>query len=85
MRNRKLPSFDPYGNYVFAHLSKLYCRRLCLTASTVCQWEGNKIIVNNKVTIDFPYSADKVSGDEKGVKEVREWVGSCACGLMASW
>ncbi|KAK8817873.1 hypothetical protein WA577_003914 [Blastocystis sp. JDR] len=64
MRNRKLPSFDPYGNYVFAHLSKF----------TVCQWEGNKIIVNNNVTIDFPYSADKVSGDEKGVKEVREWL-----------
>lgn len=84
MRNRKAPTVNPYGNYVFAHLSKLYHCFFNVTASAVCQWDNDKIIVNSNVTIESPYSVDKVSGDEVPAKEVKEWVGRCARGLMNS-
>ena len=75
LRNRKIPDGSPYGNRVFAYLSRLYAMLDALMDSTVCQWEKDKIIVNNNVTIEAPYDESSVRGNENGIKEVKEWVG----------
>ena len=76
LRNRKIPTTSPYGNFVFAYLSRLYAMFCVLMGSTVCQWEKDSIIVNNNVTIEPPYDEAHISGNENGLKEVKEWVGS---------
>ncbi|KAK8790104.1 hypothetical protein WA538_001509 [Blastocystis sp. DL] len=61
IRSRQIPKTSPYGNYVFAHLSKF----------AACQWDGDIIVVNGSVQIVDPYGMENVRGDEKGVKEVK--------------
>lgn len=42
--------------------------------SAVCQWDNGVIVVDDNVRIAAPYGIENVTGDEKGVKNVREWV-----------
>ncbi|CBK24291.2 uncharacterized protein [Blastocystis hominis] len=61
--SRKIPKTSPYGNYVFAYLSKL----------GVCEWKEESIIVDGDVTIAPPYGVTDVSGEnEEHVNEVKE-------------
>ena len=71
MQSRQLPKLSPYGNYVFAHLSKF----------TVCQWDNGVIVVDDNVRIAAPYGIEDVTGDEKSVKTVKEWleIGRASC------
>ena len=45
-----------------------------MTYSTVCQWDNGVIIVDDNVRITAPYGVEDVTGDEKSVKTVKEWV-----------
>ena len=75
MRTRKIPQNSPYGNYVFANLSKLCLLCISLDCRDVCEWDGNSIVVGGSVVIKSPYTVTNVSGkDEKYVNDVKKWV-----------
>ena len=45
-----------------------------MMCSTVCQWDNGVIVVDDNVRIAAPYGIEDVTGDEKSVKTVKEWV-----------
>ena len=45
-----------------------------MTCSAVCQWDEGVITVDDNVQIVPPYGLENVTGDEKSVKTVKEWV-----------
>lgn len=75
VHTRKIPKTSPYGNYVFAYLSKLYHFSLLLSFSGVCEWNQQSIIVDGDVIISPPYGVSEVSGENaEHVNEVKERV-----------